>query len=336
MTHHDVVVIGASAGGVEALRTLVAGLPPEFNAAIMVVLHIPATAPSVLDQVLSSAGPLPASVGRDGERFHSGHIYVPQADFHLMLRPHQLLRVVRGPRENRARPSVDVLFRSAARFYAGRVIGVLLSGSLYDGVAGLQVIKVRGGLTVVQSDPIFPSMPMTAASQIDIDHSVPIADMAALLQRLVALPADEKVVAAHELDVEDQISEMDPRLMESEQKYESFARPSHYTCPDCHGTLWQIDDQDVLRFRCRVGHGFTGESLMAVQNEDLEGVLWTALRALEEKASLLRQMAERQEQRQHSETALRFRQNADDIAAQAEVLRNVLLHRSLGSGGSEG
>jgi hypothetical protein len=186
----DVVVIGASAGGVEALQRLVAGLPPDLPAAILVVVHIPSYCESELDRVLSRAGPLRAQRAIDGEPLAPGRIYVARADHHMMVRGN-LIRLTRAPKESRVRPSIDVLFRSAAQSLGPRVIGVLLTGTLDDGSAGLWAVKDQGGLAIVQSpaDCAFPSMPQSALAQVQVDHAVPMVSMPALLARLVSEPA---------------------------------------------------------------------------------------------------------------------------------------------------
>jgi two-component system chemotaxis response regulator CheB len=190
MPGHDIIVMGASAGGVEALREIVRGLPADLSAAIFVVLHLPSDATSVLPDILKRAGRLPAFHPKDLDAIEPGRIYVAQPDCHLLIKRGQV-RLVRGPKENSARPAIDPLFRTAARYYARRVIGVVLSGTLDDGTAGLLDIKLRGGIAVVQepADAIYSGMPRSALENVEVDHCVPASEIASLLTRLVNEPA---------------------------------------------------------------------------------------------------------------------------------------------------
>src|SRR5262245_32648369 len=190
MANHDIIVLGASAGGIEALTDLVPQLPAALPVAIFVVVHLPPHSPSILPRLLTQAGPLPATHATDGEAIQPGHIYVAPPDFHLLLTP-GTVRVVRGPQENLCRPAIDPLFRSAAAAYGPRAIGVILTGSLRDGTAGLLTIKQRGGVAVVQdpADALFPNMPRSALEYVDVDYCVPLAELAGVLARVAAQPA---------------------------------------------------------------------------------------------------------------------------------------------------
>jgi len=266
---HDIIVVGASAGGVEALITLVQKLPANFPAALFVVVHFPAQSPSVLPRILNRAGPLPAAHARHEEVIQPGRIYVAVPDHHLLLHS-GVVHVVRGPKENHCRPAIDPLFRSAAVAYGPRVIGVILSGSLGDGTAGLLTVKQRGGVAIVQDpvDALFPEMPRTALEYINADYVLPTAEIAPMLVRLAHEPVAEILsqIVSNNDKLEIALAEANMATIENEGRPSA---PSVYACPDCGGTLWELQDGDLLRFRCRTGHAFSAESLLSVQAEAL-------------------------------------------------------------------
>ncbi len=324
MPGHDLIVVGASAGGVEALMELVAGLPLELPAAVCIVLHVPAASTSMLPQILNRAGLLPAAHARDGELLRHGHVYVAPPDSHLVVEPARL-RLLAGPRENGHRPSVDVLFRTAAQAYGPRVVGVILSGTLDDGTAGLLAIKRRGGLAVVQqpADARYPGMPQSALEHVVVDYALPVAETGSVLARLAAEPAQQQIGRpSKDLDEEIRAAELDLARLNQE----TFpGDPSVYACPECHGALWELHDGELLRFRCRVGHAYTAESLLAGQASGVEAALWAALRALEEKASLSMRLAERATERGYGLAAERFEEEEQDARQRAAVIRDALL-----------
>lgn len=325
MAGHDIIVIGASAGGVEALLTIVRDMPRDLPAAVFMVLHIPAQAPSRLPEILSRRGALPVTPGIDGAPIEYGHIYIAPADHHLLVHAGHM-RAVRGPRENRHRPAVDPLFRSAARTYGPRVIGVVLTGALDDGTAGLQAIKTRGGMAVVQdpADSLFPSMPQSAIEHVPVDYVLPLADIAATLVRLAHEPAPEEVrfPVPDNMNTEANIAAMDPAALHESVR---LGPPSNYSCPECGGVLHEIQDKEILRFRCRVGHAFSSESVLAEQSQVLETALWTALNTLEESASLSRRMLRQAQANGRDWLARRFEAKVREAEQRAEVIRQVLL-----------
>lgn len=325
MPDRDVVVVGASAGGVEALAGLAASLPADLPAAVFVVLHLPATGTSALPDILSRQGPLAATHAKDGEPIEHGRIYVAPPDHHLLLRTGHV-HLTRGPRQNGHRPAVDALFRSAAREYATRVIGVVLSGALDDGTAGLAAVKARGGVAVVQEakDALYPAMPNSALEHVQADHVLGVASMGELLARLTAEPVGERpgpVPTGMKVEVEMAGFSLD--AMEGEHRGE----PSGFSCPDCNGVLWEIQAEGLRRYRCRVGHAWSPESLLTQQSEALEAALWIALRTLEERAALARRLAEPARRRGHSITATRFEEQATEAQQAARLVRNLLLDR---------
>lgn len=318
----DTVVVGASAGGVEALRALVAGLPPDLPAALVVVLHMPAGGTSSLAAILNRSGPLPARVVRHGEPLRPGTIHVAPPDHHTLVLDNALA-LSHGPTESGHRPAIDVLFRSAAIALGPRVIGVQLSGTLDDGVAGLVAISARGGKVLVQDpeDALYRGMPDNALRTVRADHVAPASALGAVLAEVVG----EQVDAA---------GAVSPGITERENTIAADVQPdpdpdayvlgpaSGYTCPDCQGSLADIGDTG--RYRCRVGHAWTAEALLAAQGSEWERALWVALRVLEEKASLTRKMAEQADQRGSTGVAERYRGKLTETAHAMDTLRKYL------------
>jgi len=320
MAKRDIVVVGASAGGTEALTELVHGLPAGFPAAIFVVVHFPASASSVLPLILSRAGSLPATHPDDGDAFAPGRIYVARPDCHLMVRNGRL-SVRKGPKENGSRPAIDPLFRSASWSAGQRVIGVVLSGNLDDGTAGLLSIKQHGGIAMVQAPDTaqYPGMPRNAIDHVPVDYILPIQEMPAVLVELTSGRDIAKELAPMDPD--------DPRggnHEELDDRQTQPGSPSTMTCPECHGSLWEAREGALVHFRCRVGHAYTAESLLAHQADQLEAALWTALRSLEEHAALSRRLATRASGRGHSHSASAFTEQAMDAEHHASTIRNVL------------
>jgi two-component system, chemotaxis family, protein-glutamate methylesterase/glutaminase len=320
----DIIVVGASAGGVEALTQLVRRLPADLPASIFVVLHLPAHSPSLLPQILSRSGALPASHPADGEPIQVGRIYIAPPDFHLLVESGRV-RLTRGPRENGHRPAMDPLFRTAARSFGPRVVGVVLSGTLDDGTAGLAAIKLQCGVAVVQDpdEALYAGMPRNAMESVAVDHSLPVAAIADLLDRLAreSLVTEDDPVT-EKIQKESRIAAFDMDAIEDEDRP---GHPSVFGCPDCGGTLWELHDGDLVRFRCRVGHGWTANGLLAEQSDGIETALWTALRALEERAVLCRRVADRMRQRGLASSAERFQRQSVDSRQRAAVLRQVLV-----------
>jgi two-component system, chemotaxis family, protein-glutamate methylesterase/glutaminase len=321
----DIVVVGASAGGVEALRELVRHLPADFPAAIFIVVHIPPDAPSLLPRILSRSGPLRATHAVDGDPIVPGRIYVAPPNHHLLVKPGAAW-VIYGPKENGHRPAIDPLFRTAARAYAHRVIGVILSGNLNDGSHGLRLVKERGGVAVVQ-DPdqaLYPGMPSSAIEHASVDHVFPIAAIGDLLTRLAreVIPEETPVPRRDEVESE----RPGKRATEGELVNASLGgEPAVYTCPECHGNLWEIREGTLSRYRCRVGHSYTEDTLIYQKGESLEAALWMALGALEEQASLTQRMAERAGEFGNDRRAAILQDRVQDLEDRARLVREVLL-----------
>jgi two-component system, chemotaxis family, protein-glutamate methylesterase/glutaminase len=323
---HDIIVIGASAGGVSAVRDLVAKLPKDLPAALFLVLHLSPHGQSALPEILTRAGPLPAFHPRDGAPIEPGRLYVAPPNRHLLLTDRQV-RLSLGPRENHTRPAIDPLFRSAAMHFGPRVIGVVLSGFLDDGAAGLAAIKSRGGITVVQdpTDALHDGMPRSAISVGTPDHVVPISEMAELLVKLVGEPAadEERFPVPDWLRIETRISEEEARLS-SIETVEKLGDPSIFVCPECKGALFEVDSENLLRFRCHVGHAYSVGSLEAHQNDDIEGAMWVALRALRESAMLSRRLAKRAHSQGRHRAAATHEAQAAQREHQAELIRSAI------------
>jgi two-component system, chemotaxis family, protein-glutamate methylesterase/glutaminase len=331
MAGRDIIVIGASAGGVEALTRIARALPRGFPASLFIVCHFPPGGKSVLPDLLSKAGPLLATHPDDGDPFHPGHIYVAPPDRHLLLEPGGRMRVTRGPRENHHRPAVDPLFRSAARHYGGRVIGVVLTGSLYDGAAGLLAVRGAGGLGVVQDprDAQVAAMPLNATQIAGADRVVRLADLVPLLVELVP----GSVTPPHGDDVMDPMERMPDVVredMEEQIRNERGGELSCFSCPECGGTLWQVAQTGLTQFRCHVGHAYNGEALLAEQSETLEAALWTAVRTFREKVVLARQLATHERAKGEAALAARF----EEQAAQAEEYAALIQKHVLGANGA--
>lgn len=326
MPEKNIIVIGTSAGGIEALNALLGGLPKNLPASIFVVQHIPGQSPSILPEILSRAGELPATHARDGELIRPGHIYVAQPDHHLLVEEPNRIRLTRGPKENRFRPAVDPLFRSAARAFGPRVIGIVLSGGLDDGTVGLLAIKRRGGLAIVQDpqEAIYPSMPLNAMRHVKVDYALPAREIASLLVKLVGEPAEEEGAypVSEELDIEVKIAREGHALSAGVMK---LGEMSPFTCPECHGTLLELKTKDPLRFRCHTGHAFTINSLVAELTENVEDSLWNAIRTIEESSMLMRHLAEHMTGNEQKETAALFLQKAEEARQRAEQVRQVVI-----------
>ena len=327
MAGRDIIVIGASAGGVEALTQLVRALPRGFPASLFIVCHFPPGGTSVLPDLLSRAGRLLATHAADGEPFHPGHIYVAPPDRHLLLEPGGRMRLTRGPRENHHRPAVDPLFRSAARHYGPRVIGVVLTGALYDGAAGLMAIRGAGGLGVVQdaADAQVAAMPVNATQIAGADRVVRLADLAPLLAELVPGPTAPGRGGAH-MDPMERMPDVVREDMEAQIRNERAGEVSTFTCPECGGALWQVDQTELTQFRCHVGHAYNGETLLAEQSESLEAALWTAVRTFKEKSVLSRQLAAQERAKGEERLAHRFDEQAAQAQQYAELIQKYVLN----------
>lgn len=324
MAGRDIITIGASAGGVETLIQIVRSLPKDLPAAIFIVLHVSPDSTSLLPQILNRRSSLPAFHAKDGEEIQHGRIYVAPPDRHLLVKLGKI-GVAHGPKENRHRPAVDPLFRTAARAYGPRVVGVVLSGTLDDGTAGLSAVKSRGGVAIVQDpeEALYDGMPRNAIENVQVDYILPVSEIVSTLVNLASKPVEELPKEEDtQLAIESDMAELD---MGAVQNLDRPGKESPYGCPECGGVLWEIKNFNLLRFRCRTGHAFSAQTLLAEQSETLEQALWVALRALKEKSALARRLADKAKTNNHRITASRFELQVQDAELHAEVIRQVLL-----------
>ncbi|WNZ27227.1 chemotaxis protein CheB [Leptolyngbya sp. NK1-12] len=340
---YPLVVIGASAGGVEALSQLVQHLPADLAAALFVVVHFPPHSISLLPKILSRAGPLPAKHVQDQAAIQPGAIYVAPPNHHLLVR-RGYMRLSRGPRENGHRPAIDTLFRSAARVYGPQTMGVILSGALDDGTAGLRIIHAAGGITVAQDpeEALFDSMPRTAIESVPIDYVLKIEAIAQLIQQFALSWASSqtfqndgshtaKNLAEEEPAVTNGMEREDEMVAQDKAILEQGKRPgtaSTFTCPDCGGVLWELRQNNIIRYRCHVGHAYSLDSLVAEQADDLERALWSAVRALEEKAALARRMAAQARHQHRALSEAQFLDRANEATQHADLVRQVILQQT--------
>ena len=323
----DIVVVGASAGGMDALQKLVSRLPAGLPASIFVVWHLSPGLKTVLPAVLSKAGPLPAINPEDGDRIQPGHIYVAPNDHHMLLEK-GYMRVARGPKENRFRPAIDPLFRSAAYVYGPRVIGVVLTGALDDGTAGLWTIKLRGGTAIVQepSDALIRSMPLSALDNVEVDYRLPVAEIGEAIARLVREPA---APAGAVSEAEDEKTRHEIRVAKEREALEEavlqLGELSPFTCPECHGVLAMLREGKIIRFRCHTGHAFSSDTLLASNSEELEARLWDAVRAADESMILLNRLGEEFARSGNTAAAEKCLDKAREVHDRIEAVRKAAL-----------
>jgi two-component system, chemotaxis family, protein-glutamate methylesterase/glutaminase len=315
----NIIVIGASAGGVEALCELTRNLPKDLDASVFIVMHIGQE--SMLPHILSRCGNLPAVHAQNNVKYKRGSIYVAPSNHHLTIKDHMTM-LNRGPRENGHRPAIDVLFRSAARAHRRRVIGVVLSGGLDDGSAGLYAIKARGGVAIVQdpSEAITPSMPRSAIESVDVDYCLPVSQIATILTELAqggATTTTESPNGGN--DMSDKVTEVSE---ESAIHHPETNVP--LSCPECNGPLYELKEGELSRFQCIVGHAFSPDGLSEQHTEALERALWTAMRTLKERTMLHRKLLEHRRNRGEEELMQRLEESIGTAENDLKLLREVL------------
>jgi two-component system chemotaxis response regulator CheB len=327
-----VVVLGASAGGVESLREVVNGLPADLPAAVFVVLHIPPYQESSLPDILNFSGSLPASHPKDRAKIKSGHIYVAPPDHHLLIEEDRVV-VTKGPKENRFRPSIDALFRSAAYSYGPRATGVVLSGALDDGTSGLWTIKRLGGTTVVQqpNDARFESMPLSAIKQVEIDYTLPAREIGPLVARIAATDRGKDFTVS--TDVRKRVGVELAIAVEGgafQKGIMDIGELTPFTCPECHGVLVKLKEGAMTRYRCHTGHGYSDSSLLEGVMESTGEMLWQVMRSLEEAVMIVEHMARHIEEDGDAMRAKAFYAKARDLERRSKMLHDaVKQHESL-------
>ena len=311
----DVAVIGASAGGVETLRRLIAQLPADYPGAVFVVLHISSHGTSMLPGILGRVSRLPVTHAVDGEQIERRHVYVAPPDYHLLLEDGRV-RLDRGPRENGHRPAVDPLFRTASAAYDGRVVGVVLSGTLDDGTDGMRAVVRQGGVGIAQDpeEALYRTMPESAIEYGGAGEVMRVDDIAARLTELATEGRPPRPPGR-----EENVSTNDGPALTADDDQVAFL-----TCPDCGGVLSEIDDHGIVRFRCQIGHQYSEQSLIALHPERLEYALWMAVRALKERADLSTRVAQRFRDRGNARTARRFERDAEQSREAMTTLRRTI------------
>lgn len=323
MDNRDIIVIGGSAGATAPLKQILSRLPADLPAAVFIVLHIPAQGIGILSTVASSAGRLPVRQAENGMKIEPGQIYLAAPDHHLLMSEDRIV-LGRGPRENMARPAIDALFRSAALHHGPRVIGVLLSGLLSDGAAGLNAIKRCGGMAVVQepSDAMSDEMPLRAMETTTVDLCVPGVGMGDVLSELAKEPAGAALPIPPEIRLEVEIAAGE-RI--GSDNLVAMGNPVALTCPACGGVLSAVQDSLPMRFRCQVGHAFTADVLAKEQEGRVDEALRVALRIIEERAELVQRMAADGRRSGRPAVAEMYETRAAEYREYADMIRRVVL-----------
>jgi two-component system chemotaxis response regulator CheB len=326
-----VVVIGASAGGVEAIQKITDQLPADFPAAVLITIHVQPSSRSRLPELLNRHGRIPARHASHNELLLPGNIYIAPPDHHLLLRDGHI-ELSHGPHENNARPAIDPLFRTAAWSYGPAVIGVLLTGHLGDGSAGMMVIKSRGGTTIVQDpqEAVAPSMPLRAIAMAKIDHILPLDQIPQALVELAGRNGREEQQAPM-VKREDEIVTIQKEDRREQEQDENSGDKTFFTCPECGGVIWQSDDNGATSFVCHTGHRYSPENMFIAMSEEFEQALWRAIRILKERSTLSRQVANRVRMEGDSETALIFDERASSDEAHTQIIQDKLLQAIAGS-----
>jgi two-component system chemotaxis response regulator CheB len=319
----DIVAIGASAGGIEAILKILGELSADFPASVFVVIHLSPESKSVLPEIIFRKTGFRAVHPENNQRVETGVVYLAPPDYHMTVHEGRIA-VEKGPRENRHRPAIDPLFRSVAVSYGSRAIGIILTGSLDDGTAGLQAIKMCGGIAIVQhpEDALFPGMPENALRSVDVDHCVPMAKISGLLKELVGERVEAKNGADCNMPALD--AKAKPKTMTPREMMSKLGPPSGFVCPECNGPLWELNEGKTTHFRCLVGHQFSPESFLVEETEALERSLWVAAKTLEERVTLLNRLAAKATSVGQTTTATSFRQKADESEEHVEVIRKMI------------
>jgi two-component system chemotaxis response regulator CheB len=328
MANRDILALGTSAGGFMALRHLAARFRPGLPASVLVVIHLPSEFNSALDVLLTQAGPLPAKFAADGDPLERGQIYIAPPASHLLVDGARL-RLGRGPRENHARPAIDPLLRSAALCCGPRTVGIVLTGTLGDGASGLAALKQCGGVTVVQDpdDAAFPEMPTAALRNSKPDHVVGLQDMPSLIEALLNQPAGAAVAIPEPIRQEVEIARngyASPPTTDRVAAMDCLGRRSVLACPDCHGVMWELEDGDLVRYHCHVGHAYVADRMSLELDESLARALASALRALDDRISLVERLKQQAEEANRQQLVRSWTLKARELEEQATVIRDAM------------
>ena len=321
-----VIVVGASAGGLNALSEFVGQLKTGMDAAVFIVMHLSRT--SISDFLFHQLGPLTdlkCEIATEGASIKKDHIYIATPNLHLLVKKDKII-LGRGPEENRWRPSIDVLFRSAAAAYSTRTIGVVLTGLLDDGTTGMLAIKRSGGTCIVQdpNEAEYPDMPLAVLNNMEVDYSIGLANMGEVIESITQTNPEEKP-APDDVIIESEIAE---RVVVDYDNVKQLGEKSIYACPDCGGGLWDITKKGgggkVVRYRCHIGHSYSEKDLVIKQGEIFESTLWTALRIMEERRNLLMKMENDHAKKGLALIAKNYKEKADEIQGHVDKMKEVL------------
>ncbi|WP_419803093.1 chemotaxis protein CheB [Mucilaginibacter sp.] len=320
----SVIVIGASAGGLQAISSVLKNIRPDLDATILVVLHVARSSNgSILVHHLQKQTPFTCKIAEDGEIIKNKHVYIARPDFQTLVTA-EVIRVIKGPHENRWRPSIDVLFRSAAAAFNAKTIGIILTGLLDDGTAGMLAIKRCGGICIVQEpeEAEFADMPISVLNHVDVDYRVPISDIGYILDDMSTKPASPDAQVPEDIRIEAALTE---KMISDIDELKKIGTRSDYTCPDCGGSLFLMNNDTAHRYRCFTGHVYTEKLLLDKQSESLEESLWVSLRKLEERKNLLQTTAKHQHQLNHPDLEAEKTAKAEEMAAHIERLKTLLV-----------
>jgi two-component system, chemotaxis family, protein-glutamate methylesterase/glutaminase len=322
MANHDVVAIGTSAGGFEALRFLANGFRQDFPASVLITIHLPPQFHSSLDIILTNAGPLKATFANDGDRIERRRIYIAPPGRHLIIEGERLSLGV-GPRENGARPAIDPMMRSVAACCGNRAIGVVLTGTLVDGASGLWAINCTGGATLVQdpADAAYPEMPQTALKRMEPDHVAQLKEMPALLDNLVRKQAAAPVTVPDKIRYEVEVAKSGKASISG---MDWFGERSALTCPDCGGVMWHLKDGSSSRYRCHIGHAYGEEQMVIGLDDNLKRAMASALRALNERAALVGKLHDQAKTAGRSELAESWALRAREFEQEAKAIDDAI------------
>lgn len=334
MAKRDIIVMGGSTGSFDVFKTIAAGLPKDLDASIFIVWHMSPDIRGILAQVLNKVGPLYAAEAADGELIEPGRIYIARPDHHMLLE-NSHVRATRGPKENRFRPAVDPLFRSAAYNYGPRVVGVIASGALDDGTSGLWTVKHRGGVAIVQdpSDAEINSMPDNAMREVAVDYVLPASQMAEVLVQITSQDIPELGEGMMHNEIEDKRTEIEIKIAAEANALKlgiiNWGDLTPFTCPECSGVLTRIKDGDRPRFRCHTGHAFSADSLLAALTENIEESLWKTIRGIDESIMLLNHLGDHFAEANEGALAAKFFRKAKAAEQRNSLIRDAVKDHEL-------